>query len=277
MNIVINGKTCTVADDDAMLIDVVRNGGLTGTKLVCGGGVCGACTVLLDGKPVVSCVMPAKAARDRQVTTVEGIAANGLHPVQKAFVASDALQCGFCTPGFVVEAAAFHDEWRRNKGTVAPTRTDVTAALAGHLCRCGAYANICKAVGEACAGRFDAAEPRGPRVEAVEKVTGRAKYTVDIALEGQLEGAILRSPHAHARVVALDLTAVRKLPGVAAAISLLGPDQTFILLPGKTILTCRLRTRIGSTSPTFPTSFRLTITRGPKTVYRPDAPPCFVV
>src|SRR6516165_3205327 len=101
-----------------------------------------------------------------------------------------------------------------------------TAALAGHLCRCGAYANICKAVEEACAGRFDAAEPRGPRVEAVEKVTGRAKYTVDIALEGQLEGVVLRSPHAHARVVALDLTAVRKLPGVAAAISLLGPDQT---------------------------------------------------
>ena len=109
MNIVVNGKVCTVADDDAMLIDVVRNGGLTCTKLVCGGGVCGACTVLLDGKPVVSCLMPAKA--------------------------SDALQCGFCTPGFVVEAAAFHDEWRRNKGTVAPTRTDVTAALAGHLCR----------------------------------------------------------------------------------------------------------------------------------------------
>ena len=73
MNLVINGKSCTVADDDAMLIDVVRNGGLTGTKLVCGGGVCGACTVLLDDKPVVSCLMPAKAARDRQVTTVEGI------------------------------------------------------------------------------------------------------------------------------------------------------------------------------------------------------------
>src|SRR5215471_14662284 len=197
MNLVINGKICSVADDDVMLIDVIRNGGLTGTKLVCGGGVCGACTVLLDGKPVVSCLMPAKAARDRQVTTVEGIAANGLHPVQKAFVACDALQCGFCTPGFVVEAAAFHDGWRRNKGTVAPTRTDVTAALAGHLCRCGAYANICKAVEEACAGRFDAAEPRGPRVEAVEKVTGRAKYTVDIALEGQLEGVVLRSPHAH--------------------------------------------------------------------------------
>jgi xanthine dehydrogenase YagR molybdenum-binding subunit len=227
MNIVINGKTCDVAvDDDTMLIDVLRNGGLTGTKLVCGAGVCGACSVLLDGKPVVSCLMPAKAARDRQVTTIEGIAASGLHPVQKAFIACDALQCGFCTPGFVIEAAAFHDEWRRSKSAVAPSLTDVTKALAGHLCRCGAYANICKAVAQACAGEFDAADSRGPRVEATEKVTGRAKYTVDIALEGQLEGAVLRSPHAHARVVALDLVAVRKLPGVAAAISLLGPDRT---------------------------------------------------
>jgi xanthine dehydrogenase YagR molybdenum-binding subunit len=226
MNIVLNGKVCPVVDDDAMLIDVVRSSGLTGTKLVCGSGVCGACTVLLDGKPVVSCLMPAKAARDKRVTTVEGIAGGGMHPVQKAFTACDALQCGFCTPGFVVEAVAFHDEWRRNKGTIAPLRTDVTAALAGHLCRCGAYASICKAVEAACAGRFDTAEARGPRVEAIEKVTGRAKYTVDIVLEGQLEGAILRSPHAHARVVALDLATVRKLPDVAAAISLLRSDQT---------------------------------------------------
>lgn len=175
MNIVINGKVCTVVDDDAMLIDVVRSGGLTGTKLDCGSGVCGACTVLLDGKPVVSCLMPAKAARDRQVTTVEGIAASELHPVQKAFIACDALQCGFCTPGFVVEAAAFHDAWRRNNGSVIPPRANVTAALAGHLCRCGAYASICNAVEQACAGRFDTAAPRGPRVEAVEKVTGDAK------------------------------------------------------------------------------------------------------
>jgi len=118
MNIVINGKVCTVVDDDATLIDVVRNAGLTGTKLVCGGGVCGACTVLLDGKPVVSCLMPVKAARDGRVTTVEGIAGGEMHPVQKAFIACDALQCGFCTPGFVVEAVAFHDKLRRNKAAL---------------------------------------------------------------------------------------------------------------------------------------------------------------
>jgi xanthine dehydrogenase YagR molybdenum-binding subunit len=75
-----------------------------------------ACTVLLEGKPVVSCVLPARAARGKSVVTIEGIGTHGLHPVQRAFLACDALQCGFCTSGFVVEAVAFHDAWRRTKG-----------------------------------------------------------------------------------------------------------------------------------------------------------------
>ena len=78
---------------------------LTGTKLVCGAGVCGACTVLLDGAPVASCLLPAKAAAGKSVTTVEGVGAGKLHAVQRAFMALDALQCGFCTPGFIVEAS----------------------------------------------------------------------------------------------------------------------------------------------------------------------------
>ena len=114
----INGRIEPLPDDpDALLIDVVRDDlDLTGTKLVCGAGVCGACTVLVDGAPVVSCLMPARAAADKSVTTVEGIGAARLHPVQKAFMAHDALQCGFCTPGFIVEAAAFHDRWRQREG-----------------------------------------------------------------------------------------------------------------------------------------------------------------
>src|SRR5258707_13027350 len=100
-------------DPDALLIEVVRDAlDLTGTKLVCGAGVCGACTVLVDGAPVVSCLMPARAAAGKSVTTVEGISAGKLHPVQKAFMAHDALQCGFFTPGFIVEAPAFPDRWR---------------------------------------------------------------------------------------------------------------------------------------------------------------------
>lgn len=222
----INGKLAPLPDDsDALLIDVVRGAlDLTGTKLVCGAGVCGACTVLVDGEPTVSCLMPARSAANRNVTTVEGIGAAKLHPVQKAFMAHDALQCGFCTPGFIVEAVAFHDRWRAAKGTAVPSREEIGATLSGHLCRCGAYDGIFRAVADACAGRFDGNDILPPRMEARDKVTGSAKYTVDIHHDGQLEGVILRSPFAHARVNELDLAPARAMPGVSAAISLLGDD-----------------------------------------------------
>jgi xanthine dehydrogenase YagR molybdenum-binding subunit len=169
--------------------------------------------------------MPARAAANKSVTTVEGIGARKLHPVQKAFMAHDALQCGFCTPGFIVEAAAFHDRWRAAAGTATPSREEIGAALSGHLCRCGAYEGIFRAVAEACAGRFDGDEFVSPRIEAREKVTGLAKYTVDIRHDGQLEGIILRSHLAHARIVELDLAPALAISGVIAAISLLGDDR----------------------------------------------------
>ena len=165
--------------------------------------------MLLDGVPVVSCLLPAQAAGGKSVTTVEGIAGKDLHPIQKAFMAHDALQCGFCTPGFVVEATAFHDRWRAAKGTAAPSREEIAAALSGHLCRCGAYEGIFRAVTDACAGRFDGDIFASPRIEARDKVTGAAKYTVDIRHDGQLEGVILRSPAAHARIVDIDLAPAR--------------------------------------------------------------------
>ena len=223
----INGRLVPLpADPDALLIDVIRGDlDLTGTKLVCGAGVCGACTVLVDGAPVVSCLMPAGAAADKAVTTVEAIGSPMLHPVQKAFMAHDALQCGFCTPGFVVEATAFHDRWRAAKGTLAPSREEIGAALSGHLCRCGAYDAIFRAVAEACAGQFDGPDIASPRVEARAKVTGAAKYTVDIRHEGQQEGVILRSRLPHALIHELDLAPARAIAGVSAVISLLGEDR----------------------------------------------------
>jgi xanthine dehydrogenase YagR molybdenum-binding subunit len=227
----INGRAEPLPEDrDALLVEIIRDRiGLTGTKLVCGSGVCGACTVLLDGAPVVSCLLPAQAAAGKSVTTVEGIGAKELHkqlhPIQKAFMAHDALQCGFCTPGFVVEAVAFHDKWRAAKGTAVPSREEIGAALSGHLCRCGAYDGIFRAVADACAGRFDGeAALVSPRLEARDKVTGAAKYTVDIRHDGQLEGAILRSNVAHARIRDVELAPALGLPGVAAVISLLGDD-----------------------------------------------------
>src|SRR5438552_3968967 len=223
----INGRVEPLPDDpESLLINVVRDAlNLTGTKLVCGAGVCGACTVLVDGVPVVSCLMPARAAAGKSVTTVEGIGAGKLQPVQKAFMAHDALQCGFCTPGFIVEATAFCDRWRATKGTATPSREEIGAALSGHLCRCGAYDGIFRAVTEACEGHFDGEDIVSPRVEAREKVTGAAKYTVDIHHDGQLEGIILRSHEAHARIGDLDLAPALALPGVSAAISLLGDDR----------------------------------------------------
>ena len=172
----------------------------------------GACTVLLDGTPVASCLLPAQAAAGKALTTVEGIGGTNLHPIQKAFMAHDALQCGFCTPGFIVEAAAFHDRWRAARGTATPSREEIAAALSGHLCRCGAYENIFRAVAEACAGRFDGDNVNAPRMEARDKVTGAARYTVDIRHDGQLEGVILRSPAAHAKITRLDLAPARAVP-----------------------------------------------------------------
>lgn len=209
---------CAPAPDETAVDTIRERCGQTGTKLVCGAGVCGACTILVDGNPVVSCLMPARALAGADVVTVEGVArADVLHPVQRAFVANDALQCGFCTPGFVVEAVAFVDRWRAAQGPTVPPREAVAAALAGHLCRCGAYEGIYRAVQDACTGRFDAAgEVPDARVDARAKVTGAARYTVDITHEGQLEGAVVRSPHAHARVRTIDLAPALALPGVTA-------------------------------------------------------------
>ncbi len=146
----INGRTRTVrVEPRVTLLDALRDRlDLTGSKKICDRGECGGCTVLLDGKPVYSCMMLAVDARGRAITTIEGIAPKGgLHPVQQAFVEKDALQCGFCTPGFVVASKGLLDENPR------PTMDEVREALAGHVCRCGAYPNIFAAV-LAAAGRL---------------------------------------------------------------------------------------------------------------------------
>ncbi|MFE0645082.1 2Fe-2S iron-sulfur cluster-binding protein [Streptomyces sp. NPDC058877] len=190
--------------------------GLTGTKLVCGAGVCGACTVLVDGVPRVACLTPAAALEGKDVTTVEGLEGN--HPVQRAFAAHDALQCGYCTPGFVVEASGFVDRWRAEHGDAPPSRNEIAAALAGHLCRCGAYEKIYAAVTAACTGAHDEEDTPPPRVEAMQKITGRALYTTDLHPNGLLEGVLLRSRHAHARV--------RSLTGGNRVVDLLPEDRT---------------------------------------------------
>ncbi len=225
---IVNGKPHEheVDGDESTLAFVRERLGLTGCKLGCGHGACGACTMQVDGTPVVTCLLPALALEGKQVTTIEGLSSGGaLHPIQRAFMAEDALQCGYCTPGFVVEAAAFHDRWRSRHGTAEPTHQEVADALAGHLCRCGAYPAIYRAVIAACTGKHDQAPDHGPRVDARAKVTGEARYTVDIQREGMLIAKLLRSPHAHARVKKIDWSAALAMPGVFGAIELTKPGN----------------------------------------------------
>ena len=198
--------------------------GLTGTKIACGSGVCGACTILVDGSPTASCLLPGAHLAGRSVTTVEGL--GGDHPVQRAFAAHDGLQCGYCTPGFVVEASVFVDAWRTEHGDTAPDRDTIADALAGHLCRCGAYEGIFSAVAAACAGEFDTDPVEAPpRADAPAKVTGRARFSGDHAPPGTWTGVIVRSTVPHARVLK-----VHPAPdgdgGQAPLVDLLGEDRT---------------------------------------------------
>ena len=123
------------------LLELLRGElGLTGTKLVCNAGNCGACTVLVDDRPVYSCITLAVACEGKSVETIEGISKDGaLHPVQEAFIEHDAYQCGFCTPGQVMSIVALL------RAKSKPSEDDVRRAVAGNLCRCGAYVNIVKA------------------------------------------------------------------------------------------------------------------------------------
>lgn len=127
------------------LLEVLREDlCLTGTKEGCGLGACGACTVLIDGAPILSCLTLAVDVQNKSITTIEGLAKDGqLHPIQLAFVNHGAIQCGFCTPGAIISAKALLDKNRK------PSHEEIKEALSGNLCRCTGYIKIIKAVGKA--------------------------------------------------------------------------------------------------------------------------------
>ena len=148
--LIVNGRNYAAQlEPRVTLLDALRNEfELTGAKRVCDRGTCGACTVLMQGKPVYSCSVLAIEAQGKPITTVEGLL-NGeqLHPVQQAFIDNDAQQCGFCTPGFVVACKALLDKHPQ------PTAEDIRHGLSGNFCRCGTYAGIRKAVMQAAASQ----------------------------------------------------------------------------------------------------------------------------
>ena len=143
----VNGKTVNVkAEADTPLLWVIRDEvGLTGTKFGCGAGLCGACTVQLDGAPIRSCQTPVSAAAGKKITTVESLSRNNTHPLQKAWIVHDVPQCGYCQSGQLMSAQAL---LTTNKN---PSDADIDAAMSGNICRCGTYGRVKAAIKTAAA------------------------------------------------------------------------------------------------------------------------------
>ena len=237
ITLTVNGRThrLNIAPDET-LADVLRERlHLTGTKIGCQEAECGACTVEVDGEPVLSCIYPAARADGRQILTIEGLTERRgpefhLHPLQEAFVEHGAVQCGFCTPGQIMTAHALLEHNPR------PAREDVRAALKDTLCRCGAYPAIEDAV-LAAAHTLRTGEPLPRpavpesahagrvvgrphiRPDAVDKVTGRAIYTDDLHFEGMLFARVRRAEVPHGILRRLDVSRARAFPGVLAVLT----------------------------------------------------------
>jgi aldehyde oxidoreductase len=226
-----------ITDPGRMLIAIIRKDlKCTGTKEGCSAGHCGTCTILLDGKPVLSCKIPISKVRGKSVVTIEGLGTlDHPHALQMAFAKAGAIQCGFCTPGMILRAKALLDEHPK------PDRALIEKTLQPHLCRCTGYQKIFEAV-ELAADMLSG--KTGPvtlktdggligkpvvRIDALEKATGTALYADDLPLEGCCFLKVLRSPQAHARILDIDKSEAEQAPGVLAIFTAADVEGTNIL------------------------------------------------
>jgi aldehyde oxidoreductase len=248
----INGVQRRLAvEEDMMLLDLLRDElKLTGTKQGCDRkGQCGACTVIVNNKTVLSCLTKVANLDGAEVITVEGLGTpDNPHLIQEAFVLSGAIQCGFCTPGLIMATKVLLDK------NPKPTRDEIKIAMRNHLCRCTGYGKIIEAV--ELAGRFLRGEttpdkvrpdPRGkqigvshPRPWSMLKACGLAPFAADIVLPGALELAVVASPHHNARIKKIDTSKAAKMPGVAGVMTskdikgtnMLGKDKKLLFGEG---------------------------------------------
>ena len=239
ITLTLNGASKTIEVDDRWtLAEALRDHlGLTGTKIGCDRGECGACTVLMDGKPVYSCSQLAVWMDGRSVQTVEGLLKNGqLSPLQQSFVEHDAPQCGFCTSGQLMSATALLNM------NPHPNAEQARAAMTGNICRCSNYNHYIAATVAAAEGarRLQPSGTSGaakissadspvkplkivghdtPRIDAALRVSGKATYTSDVMLPNMLYARVLRSPHPHARIKSINTSKAKALAGVKAIVT----------------------------------------------------------
>lgn len=240
LTLTVNGtKHQVLVNDHDTLSKVIREKiNLTGTKMGCEQGSCGACTVIADGVPVQSCITPALRLDGSEITTIEGISTmDQPHKLQDKFVEHGAIQCGYCTPGMIMTSLSFLNE------NPEPSREEIKEALSGNLCRCTGYKKIIDAVESYVQEsisqkdynkentKFKMVGQARPYIEAVKKANGNAEYADDIKVKNALYCKFVRSTHPHAKILAIYIDAAKELNGVKAVVTGKDLPISFGVLP----------------------------------------------